>query len=264
MTALPDAAPSTAKTLETRRFSTRRPLRSLLPRLTALYGDLKNRRLRRLIKDLDSQELTSYDVLNALMCVFRDTRSTEVFSLIYEISHRLFLSQAYRHLKRYGSLLDPYDVIQETYLSIYRYPRGFREEGPNAFRNWSHSIIRNAVFKHSKRMKRVQALGEMESDVPDPGGKRSPLDRLAEKEQRQAWGKLYVLSLWIYLYIYNTRLNAREKAALDQVEVKGKSYLEASRFLGIKTENFKMVVCRARKKILRASDEMEEKMLNAS
>ncbi len=48
----------------------------------------------------------------------------------------------------------------------------------------------------------------------------------------------------------------RERLALHLVEVEDKRYREASAILGIKLENFKMVVCRARKKIVRHMNRM--------
>jgi DNA-directed RNA polymerase specialized sigma24 family protein len=79
---------------------------------------------------------------------------------------------------------------------------------------------------------------------------------LVREESLEQCGFLWMLFLANYLQAYEKRLNEREQRALTLVEVQGVRYREASAELGIKLENLKMVICRARKKIFRQITEI--------
>lgn len=246
-------APQALRPVTALPFSKRMPPKALLPYLREISTSLSSPNLEALIKGLERHRLPPGRIMNLLMCVYRDTRSVAVFNLLFEFNYKPFLSLIFSRLKRYGSLNDPQDILQEVFISIYRYPRSFREEHENSFRNWSHSIIRNAIFKHMKRMTNFPHMGEIDNEIPDNEEGASPLVKLVEKERRYEAGRLYCFSLHLYLHLYNTLLTPREKVALHKVEVENLPYKEASRSMGIKLENFKMVVCRARKKIFYGS-----------
>jgi hypothetical protein len=74
---------------------------------------------------------------NALMDTFRVHGSLEAFSLLFEMNTRPFSVIANRILRMTGSRADIGDILQETFLAIYRYPSRFCPDKPNAFRNWS-------------------------------------------------------------------------------------------------------------------------------
>ena len=60
---------------------------------------------------------------------------------------------------------------------------------------------------------------------------------------------IYGLLLTLYAHIYEHDLKPRDRLALRLVEIEGMAYRDAADVLGCKLENFKMIVCRARKKI---------------
>jgi DNA-directed RNA polymerase specialized sigma24 family protein len=68
--------------------------------------------------------------------------------------------------------------------------------------------------------------------------------------------RVYLIFLLLYLRAFDLRLSEREKRALRLVEVDGLRYREAADELGIKLENLKMVICRARKKIFKTMHQM--------
>ena len=70
----------------------------------------------------------------------------------------------------------------------------------------------------------------------------------AESDERCR--KVYQLLLSLYTHAYLHELKPRDRVALELVEVRGMGYREAADLLSIRLENFKMIVCRARKKIL--------------
>ena len=78
----------------------------------------------------------------------------------------------------------------------------------------------------------------------------SPLGGVLEGEA-SAQAEVYSPTCQLYIEFYSM-LSDRERRALHLVEVEGVSYREAAAELGIKLENLKMVIFRARRKIHRA------------
>src|SRR5262249_21754013 len=85
---------------------------------------------------------------NALMDLYRVHGSVEAFTLLFELNTRPFSMIAARIMRMTSCRAELGDILQETFLAIYRYPTRFCPDKPNAFRNWSYSIIRNTVYRH--------------------------------------------------------------------------------------------------------------------
>jgi RNA polymerase sigma factor (sigma-70 family) len=225
------------------------PQQALLHRLLPLVKQVKSPRLTELVREMESGILDLGYIMNSLMIIFRDTRSVKIYTLLYEISQRTFLSSIRSFLKRYGSLQDPHDILQDVFLSIYRYPGSFVENHQNSFRNWSTSIIRNAIFKQMRQARRFHPFQELDVEITDDTTSPSPLNLLVKKEGLLEYGRVYCLSLSLYLHFYNALLTPREKIALHKVEVESLPYKKAAAAMKTTLGNFKMIVCRARKKI---------------
>jgi RNA polymerase sigma factor (sigma-70 family) len=223
----------------------------VIKRLHHIYGLTADKDLLKLIKEHKSGSLTPDAVNNCLMAVFRDHALVDAYSLLYELNYKQFMLIIFNKIKYYSHVLDPKDILQEVFLSIYRYPHRFRHDKEHAFRNWTYSIIRNTIFKHLKLRKPHDNTNESLLEVVEDRREKGPLHALVRKEGLKKFKTLYIYYLILYLNIVNNYLSAREKHALQLVEVEDKRYREASQILGIKLENFKMVVCRARKKILK-------------
>jgi len=188
-----------------------------------------------------------------LMEVFRHKQSRACFGLLYELNSTHLLSQVASCLRRYGNRTDPRDVLQEVFFNVYRYPHRFNAEREDAFRVWSAMIVRNTVLKHlrsSSRGNRFEVPFEDLSDQPEPRS-QSPLVGAIERESSGMCSRVYITYLHLYLRFY-TMLSERERRAIHLVELDGVSYREAAAELGIKLENLKMVIFRARRKIHRA------------
>lgn len=193
-----------------------------------------------------------------LMRIYRDSASNEAFSLLYELNNEGVLRLIFHHLRRSFYAVDAADVLQEVFFNIYRYPFKFKPDRPSAFRNWTHSIIRNTVLKHSRRAQRNHAVSlstsaekeqrdELPLELEDPGA-ASPLDSTAEREAHEDLIGAWMLYLHYYLHAYRC-LTPREKRALYLVEVDGLPYKEAAAELKVRVENLKMMIFRARRKI---------------
>lgn len=186
-----------------------------------------------------------------LMDNFRCHRNLESYSLIYELNHREFLMVIGKRLRFLHASLEPTDILQDVFFSIFRYPHKFRDEKEFSFRNWSYSIIRNTILKHLRgSTTKAQISSDSFTDNVEDEREIEPLATLEAAEDRDECGFRWILLLGNYLRAFDT-LSEREKKALTLVEVENVRYREASERLAIKLENLKMVICRARKKIFR-------------
>ena len=80
---------------------------------------------------------------------------------------------------------------------------------------------------------------------------RSAVIARLEHESRFECTRFYLTYLHLYLRFYSM-LSERERRALHMIEVEERSYREAADELGIRLENLKMVIFRARRKIHRS------------
>lgn len=190
-----------------------------------------------------------------LMEAFRVTGSQLAFGLLYELNYRLFLSVISSRLRKFYFALDPHDVLQEVFFNIYRYPHKFQADKEQAFRHWASMIIRNTVYKCTREKDR-EACHELPDEEIDARADRrfhTPLGDAIREESERICSRTYVMYLQLYLAAYQL-LSTRERAALRMVEVESKPYKVAAQELEIRLENLKMVIFRARKKILRTLD----------
>ena len=187
---------------------------------------------------------------NALMDTFRELESVPAYSLLFELNVRPFTLIANRIMRMTGSRADAGDILQEAFLAIYRYPTRFRPDKPNSFRNWSYSIIRNTVYRSLNAANRDGIPADLLADVLVDTKAASPLQATEDVEQGVTCQRVFGILLCLYLEAYETELKDRDRLALQLVEIEKLGYKDAAARLGIRLENFKMVVCRARKKIV--------------
>lgn len=210
--------------------------------------------MRGLVEDPGRSAEAVRDALSTrLMGHFKETQSRACFGLLYELNSQHLLVQVARQLRRYQSRADPYDLLQEVFFNIYRYPRKFDASREEAFRVWTAIIVRNTVLKQMRslgRSGRAEVPFEDLSEQPETGS-AGPLGGAMERESVSECRRVYITYLYFYLQFFQ-QLSEREQRALELVEVRCVSYREAAADLGIKLENLKMVIFRARRKIYRA------------
>lgn len=229
-------------------------LRARLEDLPSEVGAADARRMLAVVADMvRSAESVRDAVSTLLMDCFRESRSRACFGLLYELNSSHLLTQVQGRLRRYSSKADPMDVLQEVFFNVYRYPHRFNAAREDAFRVWSAMIVRNTVLKHLRsqgRGGRQEVPFEDLSDQPETKAS-NPLTGAIEREASDECARVYVTYLQLYLQFYGM-LSDRERRALNLVEVQNCSYRVAAAELGIKLENLKMVIFRARRKIHRA------------
>lgn len=234
--------------------------RALGERLAAFGREQGNARLTDCGAHLGDLEPIERDrVSTELMGIFRATRANEAFALLYELNQEGIQRLIYHHLRRSFFTVDAADVLQEVFFNIYRYPDRFDPTKPAAFRNWTHSIVRNTALKYSRRAQRNHVIslgGGGDSDRDEDVGLLDPADEhahtpLEEAQQHEADHELvgaWLLYLHFYLDAY-ARLTPAEKRALFLVEVRGLPYKTAAAQLDLRVENLKMRIFRARRKV---------------
>lgn len=192
-------------------------------------------------------------VSTRLMEVFRISGNRTAFSCLYELNAAHLYQQVVARLRRYRARADALDVLQEVFFNVYRYPHRFNCERDDAFRVWTATIVRNTVLKHLRSLSR-SGRGEVALDElsePRDTVTAEPSRGVIDDESQLECTRVYLNYLYLYLRFYQM-LSEREQRAIRMVEVGGMSYRDAADELGIKLENLKMVIFRARRKIHRS------------
>ncbi|MCA8972282.1 MAG: sigma-70 family RNA polymerase sigma factor [Planctomycetes bacterium] len=242
-------------------------LKERLAEMRPEIGREEWKRIQELVADPERDHESIRDsVSTRLMEVFKGARARQeecrgAFGLLYELNGQHLLTQVAARLRRYSSKADPRDVLQEVFFNVYRYPHRFNSAREDAFRVWSAMIVRNTVLKHLRSLSRGGRNELNFEDVPEQssGENDSPVAGAIETESRDECARVFVTYLQLYLQFYSM-LSERERRALHLVEVDEQSYRQASEELGIKLENLKMVIFRARRKILRSLDAVQSRM----
>ena len=229
-----------------------KPLSTRPPSPLAAASDLAPYLGRRLGTPLrqganESSEACARRVETALMVLFRETGAEEVYTALYRCTSAAMRTWVLHLCRGRGLRRDPLDMVQDTYVNIYRYAGSFRD-GNGGFRAWARTIAANAV-RRAGRASGGPACSDLASAVTEPIDMRpgpQATCQLAEQENhmRKAWAML----LRQYAVAWKT-LSPRDQEALALVEIDGCSYDEAGRVLGVGRSNMKMIMFRARQRI---------------
>lgn len=183
----------------------------------------------------------------ALMALFREQHEEVAFAALYDLS-RASLLEWISGLLRARRRSDPTEVLQDTFVNVYRYASSFRDEHPRSFRVWSRTIAGNLLRRQTGRA--VEG-----SEQAMPGGRNEPVDRrqsplgamVLDEQQRSVLGA-WMIVLAQYANAYR-ELCARDRLALELVELEGLSYAEAGARLHVGISNMKMIMFRARRRL---------------
>ncbi len=205
--------------------------------------------------DLGKQEGESDEGLEnrvgtSLMALYRDERSGESFEALYSFARPAVLHWIRGLLHRGLSHLDPAELLQDTFVNVFRYPTAFREEHAGSFRVWVRTIAGNIIRRASSTRSRLsfqelpEGLHEPEDSQEGPSGLA-----IGEEQMRRLRGA-WVLFLCHYARAWQ-ELSPRDRRTLQLIEVEGLSYAEAGEVLKVGRSNMKMIVFRSRKRIAR-------------
>jgi RNA polymerase sigma factor (sigma-70 family) len=186
----------------------------------------------------------------ALMAWFRDSGRREAFDALYRHSHARVWTWLRWVVAEQRAKLDPIELLQDTYVNVYRYARGFRSDHGGSFRVWVRTIASNVVRRTrsvAARLRHVSA--DDHAFLVADSEHRSPQARAMEGEEAQGLRGACAILLQHYLAAFE-RLSPRDRRALELVEVQGLSYAQACDVLGVGPSNMKMIMLRARRRLL--------------
>lgn len=184
-----------------------------------------------------------------LMTSFRERRGSLEFQALYDFASAGLLDWIAAQVRGRRLTLDPLDLLQDTFVNIYRYAGGFRDERSLSFRVWSRRIAMNVVRRASPRSGAGIAWQSLAEERHEPADRRSgPSELVSGGEEARSLDRAWMLLLSLYAAAFAT-LRDRERRALDLIEIHGRSYAEAAAELGVGPSNMKMIVFRARKRI---------------
>jgi DNA-directed RNA polymerase specialized sigma24 family protein len=132
------------------------------------------------------------------MVRFRETREEGAFSALYDLARAPLLDWIVHFLASRRQRLDPLEVLQDTFVNVYRYAASFDETGGRAFQGWARTIAANVVRRRTTRG-RALSLQALPKGAQEPVDTRSGPDRIADlDEQRHAMGRAWTLLLLHY------------------------------------------------------------------
>jgi RNA polymerase sigma factor (sigma-70 family) len=183
------------------------------------------------------------------MALYRDTREPAAFEALYSFTRKSVQHWILSLLGREPTFLDPAEILQDTFVNVYRYPGAFREEHGGSFRVWVRTIAGNVVRRGTLRRARG-AHNEIEeaAELEDKG--QGPAQVMADEDESRQLRRAWVLLLHLYAEAWK-ELGQRDRRTLHLVEVEGLSYQEAGRILDVGRSNMKMIVFRSRKRLAR-------------
>jgi RNA polymerase sigma factor (sigma-70 family) len=193
-------------------------------------------------------ELSPEGLETGLMALFRDTRGELAFQELYEASRAGLLQWIVQVSHGRVQAADPLELLQDTFVNIYRYAAGFRDESAHSFRVWSRTIAGNLIRRRRREAasRRLRSLPEGPFEPAD--ARSGPHESIVAEEDRRLAARAWMLLLQQYALAY-AQLSEREQRALDLIEVRGWSYAETAAVLRVGSSNMKMILFRARRRI---------------
>lgn len=183
-----------------------------------------------------------------LMALFRDQPDEQVFRSLHELASGPLRSWIAGLATGRAAALELEQLVQDTFVNVYRYASGFRDEQPRSFRVWSRTIASNVLRRARARRVRVEwqamPIGPLE-----PGDLHAdPHEHAVRDEEGRSLAAAWCILLSQYARAYQ-ELGARDRRALELIEIEGVTYSEASAQLGVGLSNMKMILFRARRRI---------------
>ncbi|MCB9908367.1 MAG: RNA polymerase sigma factor [Planctomycetes bacterium] len=183
----------------------------------------------------------------ALMCHFRDSGDRVAFEWLYRLSSDALARWVATRGAVSQSSLDVDEVVQDTFINVYRYHRSFQGHGPHGFRRWARTIAANAMSR-SKRRRALPLVEWKDGDQDVADSQDDPCVLMQQQEQGQALQDAYLLLLqWVPLAC--ARLSPRDRYVLTALHGHGASHREVEEELELKPGGLKMIVHRARTRL---------------
>jgi len=201
-------------------------------------------RPRRSARPVDEFDATA----TALMARYRDSRAPGDFEELYRATFDSVMIWVRSLLRQGPAHLEAHELVQDTFVNVYRYPGSFRDEHDGSFRVWVRTIAGNVVRRARGKLPR-EGHAELPEGGLEPADSRcGPAVQADLLESGARLGAAWPLLLAAYHNAWSS-LSPRDREALHLVEVTGLSYADASELLGVRASNMKMIVFRARQRL---------------
>jgi RNA polymerase sigma factor (sigma-70 family) len=210
---------------------------------------LKSRGVRLTPKEGEDQNSLENHIASQLMALFRDDRDAESFEALHAFTQRAVHDWVLGLLRGSKGVLDAREVMQDAYINVYKYANSFRSDHDGSFRVWIRTIAGNLVRRaYSRRpTRRFEDMPEGFQEPADP--KLGPEGLAQVDEEQEGLRRAWVLLMSHYQEAF-AKLSSRDQTAMVLVEVEGRSYRDAGEKLGVRPSNMKMILFRARKRLV--------------
>jgi DNA-directed RNA polymerase specialized sigma24 family protein len=196
----------------------------------------------------EDAEIFESRIETELMTLFRDEGDDAAFQALYDYTRGRLLIWIAGLLGSRRASPDPLEILQDSYVNIYRYARSFRNDDPRSFRVWSRTIAGNLV-RRARQPRAVRSFDNLPEGRLEPVDLRvSPAEAMVHEEEAGRTARAWLIVLLQYAAAYE-RLSPRDRLALDMIEVQGLSYAEAGARLRVGLSNMKMIMFRSRRRI---------------
>lgn len=214
----------------------------------AVVTRLLERGARLTPKEDDARFALENHVATQLMALFRDEGSPEVFEALHAYTRQGVYEWIVGLLRGSSRSIDALEVLQDTFVNVYKYNQSFRSEHNGSFRVWVRTIAGNLIRRAFSR--RPQRLFEdMPEGLQEPADSRpGPRVVVEEAEESAELRRAFALYLAHYRVAFE-QLSDRDRKAMELVEVRGLTYKEAGKLLDVRASNMKMILFRARKRL---------------
>ncbi len=182
------------------------------------------------------------------MTLFQETRSNRVFEALYACSSPSLAGWILHLVAGRPKSGDPAELLQDTFVNIYRYAGSFRSGSGHTFRGWARTIAANVARRARSRTGALPMQALPEDGLEPADTRQGPVLRLSNDEQSERLRKAWMLLLLHYAAAY-AKLSDRDRQAMRLVEVEGLSYEEAGAILCVGPSNMKMIMFRSRKRL---------------
>ena len=190
----------------------------------------------------DGSEIGGLDT--ALMQIFTATGDIRAYEFLYQLTSEPLLGWIRGRARQIARRLDVREILQDTFINIYRYAKSFKGEGTHGFRRWARTIAANAMHRASR--KRTLVFSEWSEGVMQvPSGIGTPQNLAEAQEYALELESAYQLLLRVTPLAFS-QLSARDRFVLNAVDVHGSPYREVEKELGLRSGALKMIVHRAR------------------
>lgn len=183
-----------------------------------------------------------------MMAAYRDSRDPVDFDALYRATCEDVQAWILSLLRGGSAHLDARELLQETFINVFRYPGSFRDETDSSYRVWVRTIAGNVLRRARANSAGCpeRELSDGSYDLPDSASGPAEQSQLAESAARmqQTWQ----LFLGLYLNAWGD-LADRDQRALVLAEAEELPYAEVGARLGVRPSNVKMIVFRARRRL---------------